>query len=135
MVANREKRNAACRKWRAMHREENKSIKKKWVAKNREAYLVMKRRADCKSKFGITLQQREGIFERFGHRCAICGTQPVRKHLHLDHCHETKQIRGPLCQRCNMGIGLFREDVTLMKAAIAYLEVFAKEDIRKDLKT
>jgi hypothetical protein len=53
--------------------------------------------------------------------CAICGTKGVK--LHIDHCHMTNHVRGLLCHNCNTGLGLFKDDVRLLAAAIAYLDV------------
>jgi Recombination endonuclease VII len=38
-----------------------------------------------------------------------------------DHDHTTGHIRGLLCHNCNVGLGLFKENVTLLKEAAAYL--------------
>ncbi len=50
-------------------------------------------------------------------RCAICG-EPAQ---HLDHDHETGATRQLLCQRCNHGLGLFRDDPGLLHAAAFYV--------------
>ena len=54
-------------------------------------------------------------------KCAIC-RQPCIKALSVDHCHKTGRIRGLLCMRCNMALGLFKDDTAMMKRAIDYLE-------------
>ncbi len=53
-----------------------------------------------------------------GGRCAICG-DPAQ---HLDHDHETVATRQLLCQRCNHGLGLFRDDPALLHAAAFYVD-------------
>lgn len=55
-----------------------------------------------------------------GYACAICRKDYER--LNLDHCHSTGKVRGFLCHNCNRGIGLFKDDPMLMKAAASYLE-------------
>lgn len=42
--------------------------------------------------------------------------------LFIDHCHETKDVRGLLCRRCNHGLGFFKDKIDLMNNAIKYLE-------------
>ncbi len=58
-------------------------------------------------------------------RCAICGVHEgdvARKMLFLDHDHATGQPRALLCHHCNVGLGLFRERIEVLQAAIRYLE-------------
>ncbi len=55
-------------------------------------------------------------------RCAICGCS---KDLVLDHCHVAGLIRKALCIRCNVALGMFKDDPKLLKRAAAYLEHFA----------
>ena len=56
-----------------------------------------------------------------GNKCAICGTAPTNKKLDLDHCHETKKIRGLLCNNCNRGLGHFKDNPELLRKAIDYI--------------
>jgi hypothetical protein len=39
-------------------------------------------------------------------KCKICGGTEL-KNLHIDHDHATGKIRGLLCMRCNMGLGVY----------------------------
>jgi hypothetical protein len=68
-----------------------------------------------------TAQYREMTVAQ-GHLCAVC-RRPDRRALSVDHCHETGRIRGLLCSACNLAIGLLRDDVGILEAAIAYLSV------------
>lgn len=52
------------------------------------------------------------------YQCTICGDET---NLVVDHCHETNKIRGLLCNRCNKGLGLFRDDPDLLEFARIYL--------------
>lgn len=41
--------------------------------------------------------------------------------LVLDHCHETEQFRGWLCDYCNRGLGAFNDSLERLQNAIEYL--------------
>ncbi len=53
-------------------------------------------------------------------KCAIC--HQVMKKACSDHCHESGQWRGVLCDNCNRGLGLLKDDVEVLESAIAYLK-------------
>jgi len=54
--------------------------------------------------------------------CECCGSKEYKgKGWHIDHCHVTKKFRGLLCQNCNLGLGHFKDDISLLKRAIEYL--------------
>lgn len=75
------------------------------------------------NSFGITLKQYDEMLDAQGSRCAICGKTPEDngRRLAVDHDHNTGEIRGLLCVSCNMGLGKFGDDPTLIAKAIAYL--------------
>jgi hypothetical protein len=51
--------------------------------------------------------------------CAICQTAPA---AHVDHDHETGAVRALLCFNCNGGLGQFRDDPAVLRAAADYVE-------------
>jgi len=55
--------------------------------------------------------------------CTICG---ANSDLVVDHNHRTNKIRGMLCNRCNQGLGQFKDDPMLLEMARIYL--LASED-------
>ena len=61
--------------------------------------------------------------------CKIC-RQPLQKgkgkrnRIHVDHDHQTGEIRGILCHGCNMGIGFFHDDPPTLRRAADYLEAY-----------
>lgn len=52
-------------------------------------------------------------------RCAIC-TVPLQV-PYVDHCHVTGRVRGLLCGRCNLGIGMLGDNLAGVQAAADYL--------------
>ena len=62
------------------------------------------------------------MFEEQGKSCKICDTKS-EDHLsfHVDHCHDTGEVRGVLCNNCNAGLGMFQDNLELLFMAIDYL--------------
>jgi hypothetical protein len=83
-------------------------------------------RARLKAKYRLTLDEYQSLIKRQGGLCAICGRRPPVKQgrhtgLVIDHDHKTGLVRGLLCQRCNYGLGVFRDDPALFLKVIDYL--------------
>lgn len=76
-------------------------------------------------KYGITIQDYNKMLIEQNGRCAICSSEDPKgrgSNFHIDHNHATHKVRALLCANCNTGIGLFLEDVGIMRRAISYLE-------------
>lgn len=80
-----------------------------------------------RNEYGITLSDYVEILKKQNHVCAICGGIDENKRLAIDHCHVTEEIRGLLCSKCNLGLGLFRDNIRNLKNAIEYLKKFNKK--------
>jgi Autographiviridae endonuclease VII len=99
---------------------------RRWVAKARrdDPYYF---RIAAMRRYGVTREWYETTLEKQGHACAICGKQEDKEiggkvlSLAVDHCHDTKRVRGLLCSNCNRGIGHLKHDIAILEAAIAYL--------------
>ncbi len=77
-----------------------------------------KKRWNLKRRYGMTPADYESILASQNGECAMCGEYPQRPCV--DHNHETGQVRGILCHRCNIGLP-YVEDETFRRRAIAYL--------------
>lgn len=68
----------------------------------------------------------EEVLQTYNGHCFICGVvewDAPKSRLHIDHCHLTGRFRGWLCDRCNRGLGYFRDNPTLLEKSIEYLKI------------
>lgn len=80
-------------------------------------------------RYGISEYEYEDMLISCENKCMICGEKEKaidkrtgKKYaLAIDHCHDSGKVRGILCSSCNIGIGLFNDNVDKLKNAINYL--------------
>lgn len=111
----------------AKRTEYNKSEKAKDALKRYDQSdkgKVNSKKKHLRSKYNLTLVEYNNKLKQQDHKCAICGTDEVDldRSLCVDHDHETNAVRDLLCNACNTGIGMFKEDITILQKAIAYLK-------------
>jgi hypothetical protein len=102
------------------HRQRYLDASKRYQAKNKRKYKSHM----LSARYGINIDQYETMLTAQNGRCAICKTKDhngVGKYFHVDHCHKTKKIRGLLCGRCNVMIGMAQDNADRLIAAAAYL--------------
>lgn len=77
-----------------------------------------------KKLFGMEPEDYDELLVKQGFSCAICRKHftTFKKALSVDHCHETGKVRGLLCQPCNTGLGMFKDNPKVMARALVYLE-------------
>lgn len=80
------------------------------------------------AQYGLSLVEYGKMHDAQGGKCAICNEWETArsntgyvKNLAVDHCHTTGEVRGLLCNRCNVGIGYLNDDVVRLHSAIKYL--------------
>lgn len=78
-------------------------------------------KVSLKLSYKIDLAQYLHLYESQKGLCKICLIPQEVKTFHVDHCHITKEVRGLLCARCNLAIGMFKDDIEILKSAIKYL--------------
>ena len=117
---NRAKISLRQKKYREEHKAEaslyNKQYRQKHKAKARHGNLVR--------KYGIGLKEYDELFITQEGCCAICGTHQTElsRALVVDHNHETGEIRGLLCHKCNLTLGYVNDNIRVLINAIKYLE-------------
>lgn len=98
---NKERINAKSRAWRVANQELVKSY-------------------ELEHRYGITLEEFNGLCLIQENCCAICGE--ITDKPYVDHDHSDGRIRGLLCSSCNKGIGFFKDSPEKLRAAANYLE-------------
>lgn len=113
------------REYRAANRDKIREQAKAWRERHPDynEYAYWK---NVKHRYGITKREWNELLIKQEGRCAICrtdvpGGRGTRRGWHIDHNHETGQVRGLLCYGCNGGIGFFKEDPDVLSAAIEYI--------------
>ena len=65
-------------------------------------------------------------------KCAIfktwVGPGPL---LCIDHDHASGQVRELLCRKCNTGIGMLQESVTILQTAVKYLRRHGRVELQR----
>ena len=123
---NRDKANEWARNDRKNNPDKYREQSKNYKKKNWQKISV----GESLRKLGITNEQYNNMLLVQDNKCAICYQYETRKsrtegnicRMAIDHCHTTNKVRGLLCHACNLGIGYFKDDASLLKKAISYLE-------------
>ncbi len=82
-------------------------------------------------KFGLTPQLMQELLDSQDNRCSICGvglslvphSRPI---AHVDHDHETNEVRSILCHNCNVCLGQAHDSISILEAMIVYLRKHGK---------
>ncbi len=108
------------REWRAKHIDKRRAQARERHRINPAADLINQR----KYKYGITQEGFDSLLAKQEYRCAICKKLEgeVLGTFHVDHCHTTQRVRGILCGNCNRGLGIYRDDPSLLREAADYVE-------------
>ena len=86
-----------------------------------------------KREYGLSKDRYDQILEQQGGTCAICKDTEIlkrelgeRSHLVIDHNHLTGEMRGLLCHACNRALGVFHDDLSMIRSCLSYLMKFDK---------
>ena len=116
-----------------------KKTKRKYYKKNKKEIIektctyqemnkdkLNKKRKNFRLKklYNITLKEYNYLLKTQNGRCAICnGYEKVKnRNLAVDHNHKTNKIRGLLCYRCNVLLGMAHDDINFLYKIIKYLK-------------
>lgn len=104
---------------------------KHWTTPEGRTFARQRNRARKLKTFGLTLADYQQLLEDQHGVCAICNqpetAAPAMKYddttrpLAIDHDHTTGKVRGLLCHRCNVVLGLADDDPDRLETAARYL--------------
>jgi hypothetical protein len=103
----------------------NKDNRKFIQRENTQEYKEKQFASTLKRRYGIDLLDFDKMMEEQNGKCAVCRQEEkhsTKTKLSVDHSHFTKKVRGLLCHRCNVFIGLAKEDIYVLERAIKYLK-------------
>lgn len=106
----------------------NNKVNVEWNKKTKD----VRRHRLLHYSYGLSLGAFDTMMQEQEGRCLICQFKFDMNGEHnqkamVDHCHETGQIRGLLCNMCNQGIARFRDNPEIARRAATYLETAKKK--------
>lgn len=112
----------------------NREAQKRWRVQNPWKSRVKQHKTNLKHKlkrhFGISLEEYTQMLTEQGGHCATCDYTPPTDVIHgdvknrklaVDHNHATGAIRGLLCNRCNIVLGLVKDSPIILEQLVRYL--------------
>jgi Autographiviridae endonuclease VII len=111
--------------WRSQNPERSRALGRARYARSPDKFKAAVRSSTLKAKYGLTPEQYDAMLAAQGGHCAICpATEPGggRAYFDVDHDHVTGKARSLLCHKCNTGLGMFKDNARLLRAAATYLE-------------
>lgn len=101
-----------------------KRSKKNWENKTLEERQYLGTKLRLKYQYGLSIEQFENLVNEQNNKCFICGVEGGYngKPLYVDHCHATGKVRKLLCQHCNSGLGMFKDNPELLLKAAEYIK-------------
>jgi len=114
---------------------ECKECRQKYHKKHyRKTGAKKQRITNLKRNYGLTEDEYNAMAAGQEYKCAIC-KKPVTAtpnsstaYFDVDHNHETGKVRGLLCRRCNLVLGMTHEDKLLLYATINYLDKHSEDE-------
>ena len=124
----KEKKKKCIDSWRKENPEKYQEQYKNDITKQKciEYYRTNKdsvKNTYLQTNYGITLEEYNLLSEEQSKKCKICNQNcPTGKSLAVDHNHKTGKVRGLLCKNCNIGLGMFFDNLDFLESAVLYLK-------------
>lgn len=106
--------------YRAANPDKIAKANKNWRDAHPEKASKHWKKHSVKRRFGISVDEYDGLLHAQNGSCYICGQ--VKPKMDLDHNHVTGAIRKFLCSPCNLLVGNVESNRDKLHAVLAYLE-------------
>jgi hypothetical protein len=111
------------------HRKKIMQLGEKWRKNNKNKVEMINRRSKLKYKYDLTPEDINQKLKTQDNKCANPGCRTTvpggRWNVWMvDHNHITNKIRGLVCHRCNIALGMLREDETKILGLVEYLRQY-----------
>lgn len=84
---------------------------------------LMEKSNKMRYAYGLSVAEYQKLLLTQDNSCAICRANfAVVRKICVDHEHGSGQTRGLLCDHCNRGIGLLKENIEVLQNAINYIQ-------------
>lgn len=83
-----------------------------------------KKRDKIKRKIKYISDREKLMGRKIPKQCEICGSMGT---ICFDHDHKTDKPRGWICRRCNLALGLVKDNIETLKEMVNYLKSWLKE--------
>lgn len=140
------------RKWREENRERSRAAGRKSNAKHKAALAAKRALPENRAKanaraaawrgrlganerrnrrllhqYNITLEDYRRMIGEQDNFCPICNRLLAFLQPHVDHDHETGEVRAILCSACNQAVGMLRENPRVAERLAKYLRKHGKQ--------
>lgn len=94
----------------------------------RERYKTKDKFQYTKRMYGLDKEDILALVNEQEYKCRLCDKEfelyspNSKRQFAVDHCHTTNKVRGLLCHHCNIGLGMFKDNITTLERAIKYLD-------------
>jgi hypothetical protein len=121
--ANKERLQERERAYNRVYYEANKERIQELQKTYREANKELRKVYFKTYRYGLSPEYYNTLLDAQEFLCSICSAPDLEdgRPLYVDHDHETRRIRGLLCQKCNTGLGMFRDTPEYLERAARYL--------------
>ncbi len=124
------------KQWRLNNKDK---VKERELKRSKSENRIRYTRNLALKKYGISTEEYNILYELQDGLCAICMKPETQERngnkckLSVDHDHASGEIRGLLCSKCNLGIGIFNDDLNILTRAAAYILESNKESMWRNV--